>query len=77
MIGARVVTQSVVLPRPHTSRRRLRLSGSDGVKQRQPVERGSAAGWIARFDNDRDLTAIKVALIGAAVLIAMALEVPW
>lgn len=90
MIGARVVTHSVVLPRSRTGRRRLRLSRSNGVKHRQPVGRASTArlgipvwpgqirsGWIARFDDDRDLTAIKVALIGIAVLIAMALEVPW
>lgn len=98
MIGARVVTHSMVLPRSRAGRRRLRLSGSNGVKHRQPVERArlstagsgsiprrgipawpgvTRSGWLARFDDDRDLTAIKAALIGVAVLIAMALEVPW
>ncbi len=85
MIGAgvRVVTRSVVLPRSRVARRRrsgrLHLSGVNGVKHRQPVARArpSTAGWMARFENDRELIAVKVALVGAAVLIAMALEVPW
>lgn len=71
-VGVRVVTHSVLLPQSRTGRRRLRLSGVNGVKQRQSVER-----WLARFHDDRELTAIKAALIGVAVLIAMALEVPW
>lgn len=87
--GARVaVRRRWVKPRTNLTAKMVRSaglypSGLYGVKHRQPSERRvvwpgrSRQGWWSRFADDRDLTGMKLALVGVLLLIVMALEVPW
>lgn len=73
----RIVTRAVPVPGTQVARRRR------WVKHQQPGGRvvswpgRERLGWGARFRDDRDLTGLKLALVGTVLLIVMALEVPW
>lgn len=75
-MSVRVVVQAVAIPAGRVAPRRR------WVKHRQPGARelarsGSARlRWWARFQDDRDLVGVKLALVCAMLLIVMALEVP-
>jgi len=60
--SVRIVAHAVAIASPQVLRRRPWVKRS---------------GWFARFEDDRDLTGLKVAIVGFVIVIVMLLEVPW
>jgi hypothetical protein len=73
----------------HQPVERVRLPRASVNESRgpEPARRGPAkvsawpgpsrSGGFARFEDDRDLTGLKVAIVGLVIVIVMLLEVPW
>jgi hypothetical protein len=88
-MSIRILTQAVAVPGPQVVRRRRWVKPHQPVERvrPEPAHRGAAraiawpgssrSGWLARFQDDRDLTGLKVAVVGLVIVIVMLLEVPW